>query len=350
MNKMDILFREELIRLLLTYPSARLSHGGNEVNLRCMYCGDSLNPNSAHMYICIMDGVPLFFHCFKCHAKGILTHDKLISWNLYTANPDLYVKLINYNKSVISLDKNKGFRDLPVYMLNNNYIIDNPLSMKKLEYINKRLGLQLGYKDLLDNKIVLNLKDVLISNNIKNITRKSYVVDQLDESFIGFISEDNAFMNLRNLRRGKVDESIDSKYTTYNIFNKFETTRNHYTLPTVINTLSLDRTKIHIAEGAFDILSIYFNLRKERNNNIYTAVGGNGYINICKYFLITMGLINVEFHIYPDNDVPQYKINDIENLCRDLNIPMYVHRNLYPDEKDFGVPLIQIQEQIQRVT
>ena len=38
----------------------------------------------------------------------------------------------------------------------------------KLSYINDRLGINLSFADCLDNKIILNLKDLLYDNWIQN--------------------------------------------------------------------------------------------------------------------------------------------------------------------------------------
>ena len=58
-----------------------------------------------------------------------------------------------------------------------------------------------------------------------------------------------------------------------------------------------------------------------------------------------MKLINIEFHIYIDNDVDINTIQGINRYLKVYNIPLYVHKNIYPNEKDFGVKLSNIQEQ-----
>ena len=92
------------------------------------------------------------------------------------------------------------------YNLVNNYISFDRISEIKLNYINKRLGTNLNYQDLIDNKVVLNLYDVLNTNNIYNYTRDQRIVSELDQYFLGFISYDNAFINMRNLKRGGVSK------------------------------------------------------------------------------------------------------------------------------------------------
>ena len=58
-----------------------------------------------------------------------------------------------------------------MFNVSNFYITQSKQSMLKLLYINKRLGTNMTYSDLIANKIVLNLCDLINSNNIKELTR-----------------------------------------------------------------------------------------------------------------------------------------------------------------------------------
>ena len=108
-----------------------------------------------------------------------------------------------------------------------------------------------------------------------------------------------------------------------------------------------DPIKIHIGEGPFDILSVFYNLRNmNKTHNIYAAIGGKSYVNILKLFIQDLGLINVEFHIYIDNDISDWDIHNIYEYMNIFNLNIFIHRNIYPGEKDFGVPLSKIREQI----
>jgi hypothetical protein len=120
-----------------------------------------------------------------------------------------------------------------------------------------------------------------------------------------------------------------------------------YTVPTSIDLLSTERIKIHVAEGPFDILSIYQNIRKGEPG-IYSSIGGSNYQGTVFYFLKTYKLPYVEIHLYPDNDKygSNYKMKSISDLFNSLGIPVYIHRNIYPDQKDFGVSPNLIQESI----
>lgn len=337
--------------LLEHVPNTSLASGGRFLLTKCVFCGDGKHTTSRHMYICVENENEIpWCYCHLCHGTSRITPEFLSTYfNIY--NIEFLTNLAIHNKKILSNPNNRHkIKDMEIYHIKNDYITENELSKVKLKYINKRLGTNLEYKDLFDLKIVLNLYDLLDRNNITKLTRDKKVVDELDKSFLGFISTDNAFVNLRNLRRGKLSISnIDKKYINYSLFNKEDNTQRFYIIPNQIDLNNPNPIKIHIAEGAFDILSIYLNLRKEKEHNIYAAILGSGYLNIIKHFINRLKLINIEFHFYKDNDMDNFVIYSIIELLKPYCIPVYLHINMYPDEKDFGVPLERINERIERV-
>ena len=98
--------------------------------------------------------------------------------------------------------KSKLFKTDRVYNLRWDYVTDNPLTQQKLQYVNKRLGLQLTYVDCIANKIILNLQDLLDVNGITYTTRHPNQIAQLNTYFIGFLTRTNSSLNMRNLLSG----------------------------------------------------------------------------------------------------------------------------------------------------
>lgn len=334
--------------LLSKIPTAKPVSGGKEINCRCMYCADSKNIHKGHFYISIpKDGDFSKFNCFKCSAQGYVTPQRLLEWGLY--DTDISIKLGNYNKSIMknpySRRNNIGYGS---FNIRYDMITDDDLTRYKLDYINKRLGTDLSYDDCIREKIVLNIKDIFKRNPIK-LTRTEYIIDFLDSSFIGFLSYDNAKMNMRNLEISQLPNSINRRYINYNVIEKEDSTQSFYCIPNSINTIDPIPIKVHIAEGPFDVLSIYHNLRKTDYQSLYISVTGKGYKGIIRFCLVTLGLINVEFHIYPDMDIKQYVMDDIADLIYPYQVPLYIHRNVFPNEKDFGVPIDRIRESIYRM-
>ena len=307
--------------LLTHLPNAKLASGGREVNCKCMYCDDQ----HAHMYVKIPQtpNEASFYNCFRCPAQGIVTPDTLNEWNCYT--DDMAVALINHNKNIKYVPIT-GTRD--VRNLNWSYVSNIDFAMPKLMYINQRLGLRNSISEFSNLKVCYNLKDILISNNIQELTRSPEDVEILNQYFVGFISLDNSFINLRRIvPKGIVPERLDKRYVNYNLFNKYDNTERFYTIPVTINVNSPERIKLHIAEGPLDCLSIYYNLR-DKEPGIYTAIAGNNYQGIVRHFILALGFHHLEIHLYPDNDKSgdDRKMRSVVDLCDPLGVPVFIHR------------------------
>lgn len=334
--------------LLKTIPTASIASGGRVINCRCFYCPDSRNPKSKHMYISIpqTEDEPSLYYCHKCHAAGVVTYKNLINWDIY--DESIAMELINHNKKISKYSNINKYLSKVHYNVKCITTADNEISAIKLKYINDRLGCNFTYEELRNLKIILNLKDLLKDNNIDKLTRDESIIDQLDINFLGFLSIDNAFLNMRRIcEEGLVYKSIDKRYINYNIWDKYDTSERFYTIPTKVDLCSPERIKIHIAEGPFDILSIYKNVRKEESG-IYSCIAGSNYKGLAMYFIETYKLPYIELHFYPDNDKygATKNIKKIANYFRPLNIPVYLHRNMCKGEKDFGVSIDKIDEKI----
>ena len=338
--------------LLQKLPLAKPASGGKFVHCRCQECGDSIHATSKHMYIYIPwqnDSVS-WYYCHKCKCSGYMNHTKLIEWGIY--DKQIAQDLNEYNAIIF---KNQSFfnkyssnRTFQVFL--DNY--DHQKETKyKLKYIEERIGIPFTLKDLSSLKIVLRLTDLLSENRIYQYTRHKNIVSQLSEFFIGFLSVDNAFLNMRRVvEEGIVYQGIDKRYVNYQIFDKENTSQRFYTIPTRLNLNIPQRIKLHISEGPFDILSVYFNVTNQESG-IYTCVAGSNYISVILYFLIEKRLPMLELHIYPDND--QYgsilEMKKLKERIPDPTIPIYIHRNLMYGEKDFGVPKNRIQIGTERI-
>lgn len=337
---------EAFKQFILSYiPRARLASGGTVINCRCFECGDSNNLRSAHMYLFPPErNKPAWYYCHLCQAHGMITHSKLIEWNIYddemAQELNLHNARVSKYKSVQNKFTTRRFQTI------NDFITMDQTTQIKMKYFNNRLGLNLQPQDFLNLKVVLNLKDMLSRNETKP-TRQPNVINDLDRAFIGFMSLDNAFVTMRRLDNQKVYESVDYRYVNYRIYDKEDTTQRFYVIPTVVNLLSVEPIHIHISEGAFDIISVYYNLRN-REHGIYAGACGSNYIGLVMHFIETLRIPNLCFHLYPDNDKygGQNKISIIGNLLESLRIPLFVHRNTSPNEKDFGVSLDRIRESI----
>lgn len=336
--------REQLHRL---FPDFKETADKKEMMINCPICAEEGRPDkNYHMYISLgYDNKPPMYNCFKNSThRGLLTKSFLERYSQYAQYLDSgFVEELNkYNSKVTDLGRyrtnktgNYGFS-----VKNQN---DNELSRLKLGYINKRLGINLSLEDMSRLKIVLNLKEFLDKNYIKNYTRSEYTINLLNEYCLGFLTNNNSTIILRNLvkDRSKLPEIIQDRYIKYSIVKGAFT--GYYIIPSKCDIYN--EINIHIAEGPFDILSVYCNLRGMNNiQNIYASIGGNSYLNTIKYFLTIYGIVNPIFHIYIDNDIPKQFIDQISRVIKPLGIRVFIHSNSYTGEKDFGVDKNNIKE------
>ena len=145
--------------------------------------------------------------------------------------------------------------------------------------------------------------------------------------------------------------SINKRYINYNLINKTDDRKNFYIIPTEVDILNPEPINIHIAEGQFDILSIFYNLNHcNRRQNIYMACGGKSYYQALEFILQETGIINFNVHYYPDKDVTdnEFYYSTLGKITM-LNSKIFIHRNIFDGEKDFGVPANRIKEIIKAI-
>lgn len=314
------------------FPEGQITSNGNEFVCRCRICGDSMkDPHKMRFYIALNNPSGLYlYHCFNCNASGILTANVLRQ--ISSPPNDILLGLAANNSKAEKILK---LNDMVIYNLKYNNIIDNDINKAKLKYFNNRLGLSLSYKDLIDNKIILSLQGLLEANNIE--IRKPNLVRELDTFFIGGMSSDNTVCYLRDAS----GSSRLGKHFKYTIINTTLPRPRYYSIPSKSDMNK--RIRVNIAEGLFDINSVFFNLRnRNRDNEIYTACGSKAYLNCLKSYLRDYGLLNCEFHLYLDKDVERYIISNIEKVCSPIGLTVIAHINRYGAEKDFGVPISNI--------
>lgn len=349
---MDVLYGEGFIKAVRDYiPTAEPVAGRTELLLRCRFCGDSHDPSHAHLYISVpRSNTDLsFYHCKKCPAHGIVDDEFLRKYEVLDSN--MLIAINKHNAEVMNTPKYKRLRKIDKYNLYNRYVRKDPNNKYKIDYINNRIGSNFTLEQMINLKIALNLYDILNSNSLE-LTRHKSITDSLDKYFIGFISYDNAFINMRKTTDKELYKSINKRYINYDLVSKTDDNKNYYVIPTQIDLSNPTPIKIHIAEGPFDILSIYYNLNGCNNyQNIYASCNGKGYLNTLEFILKETGVINFEFHYYPDNskDVTNREINIINNTVSKLNCPVFMHRNSFKGEKDYGVPKNKIIDNVFRI-
>ena len=340
--------RQQLFQL---FPDAKLNGAGTWVRINCPLCTqEGRIDTDYHMYISLgyNDQAP-YVYCFKDpnhrfilnteNLSKLTNRTDLIDENLFSTINDSNKKQFKQNR--YKLTKDNTYNIHSPYLNTNDYI-----EVKQL-YINKRLGLNLSIEEMIQNKIIFSIQDLLAYNHINKLTRSAKAIELFDQYFVGFLTNTNGFIILRNMVYGKKElpEFVNERYSFYSIIENASS--GYYTIPTLCDLHK--HIDIHIAEGTFDILSVFYNLRNaNRTNNVYASIGGNSYVNIIKnYFLCSLGIIDADFHIYIDNNIEKDIIESIKYYIGRLNMyKIFIHVNTYPGEKDFGVPKEKIHEYV----
>ena len=315
--------------LLESCPDASLVSAGREVLMKCRFCGDSAHSSSRHLYISVDDEKP-FYNCFKCRQSGVITTDFLSMITHQNLDSDL---ITSVNKAIKGYNTQRKVMGTTKFNLRWDWIDDTELNRTKLAYINRRMGLNLDYAELIRNKFVLSLYDLLIQNNIDKVPMRQSSLEDLNNCFLGAISMNNGFVTLKNLAPGKVDKAVDHKYYDFQIFPEPSNNRRMYSIPTVIDITNPEPIQVHIAEGIFDVLGIFYHIcDANRHQQLYINCGDKSYSSVVKMLNQTYGLLNCEYNFYIDNDVP-----DSEVYIETLGAPYRIFRNGIPGEKDYGV-------------
>lgn len=340
MNLLDIkrIVKDHIMQL----PVHEVNSAGNQFVTRCPYCGDSKNQLHGHFSIKIdenSDSICLW-RCFKCNEAGILTAQNMEDIGAPLSIDD--AKALN----VLNRPNNKSTygRQRPL-----NYkvptVIRSADNQFKIDYLNQRIGLQFTPEMIQESKIVLSILDFFAENNIKfpeHINPK--LIQLIESTYVGFLSANNNKLTFRrignneNLRR-YIKLSIDPYNTSPNNFYSIVNPQ--------IELLYTNPVHVHIAEGTFDILSIKYNLpHDDSQTHLFYAACGYNFGTIIKW-LIFMGVnTDLVIHLYSDNDKTDREnmkvLNDSLNSCWIDHA--FIHRNIFDNEKDFGVPANRINE------
>ena len=349
MNNLEL--KKEIIKLLETLPVYYPNSTYIQHVVRCPYCGDSMNQSHGHFSIKINleTDEPMVFRCFKCDISGILTNSVLEELGLAISN-DLYKDFKTYNKNMkkklikYNIITKAPQYDIPLYDSNT---INNA---KKINYLNKRIGEELSFDDWRDTKAIFNLYDFVKMNEIKSIPGVSInKLQLLNNDYVGFLSSNNNCITFRNIY-----DNHNRRYEKIKLNPNLVNPNSFYNIPTSFDILYTNKIDVHISEGIMDIQSIYNNLYNRNNvNNFYFAACGFGYVSIIKYIL-NIGLnTGITLHIYSDNDkknMDHYKyLNKIDNSSLVWIDNIYIHRNKYKNEKDYGVPRERIIDSYMKI-
>jgi hypothetical protein len=321
-----------IVDALLRTPYAK-PYKDEYVYVKCPLCGDSTkHHDKPHCSIWIKPGQPLIYHCWICDESGIVTANFLEQLGIRDLG--LYNQVSQYNRGSMNGIKRTSKFKLAGKELDFAIpkIQDNESSQKKLAYIRSRLGINFTLQSLEALRVVFKLTDYIFLNNVginEDFKKQMYY---LNKDCIGFVSSTKDMVNLRNITP---DPKI--RYIKYPLYQGQVIQDQMYMIPTGadIYAKSVD---LHIAEGPFDILGIFFHVKKcDCNNQLYAAVGGSGYVRAIQAILRKGFNTNMNVWIYSDKDKPIQFYHKLIMDYRPWVNSIHILYNSCEGEKDFGV-------------
>lgn len=338
---------EDLREYLRNNHNGKPASGGKEIVIRCPFCGDSRDIKDAHLYVGInrKRNDAISYNCFKCGIGGFV--DGKFFREIRCTDTNLINNVLDYNKS-----RWDNTEYIQKYNARYNPVIDNRINTDidrmKIDYFNQRLGVQCTQEDLIQFKVVLSLYNFLNANNVRELTRKQKPADELNFNCIGFLSMDNSYIVERYIGEIPKNSFIGRRYTNYKILdNPYGVV--YYVIPSMVD-VNRD-IHIHIAEGSFDILGVYFHVVQNHDNCIFVAsMNKSSYLDAIKYTLsqlqIVPCMVTVDIYLDKEDDgsLNTRRYSSVVKELKEWVQSVTLHYNDFPEEKDFGVPSNRIKD------
>lgn len=326
-------------KLKALIPNSQFAAGKKELVLRCPYCGHTSSAGKKHMYIGLSPDKPYMFNCFKCEAGGLVNRTFL---NLLDIRDEELIQAIDIHNKEMRLSRGNSYSSNNIrepQVAYDAFEVNYDIYPDKVNYINSRLGTNLSVSEMMNMKIIFDFS-FFKRQIMRYLGATESDFERIQKDYVGFLSVNNTSLSMRCIRQ------TDSKYRYLicklddrDIYNKA------FCIPSSIPYTS-DRIMVHIAEGQFDIISIYNNMTN-RSTGIYFAAAGNKYSAILKYIL-SKGIMYMDIHLYFDNDsAGEIAKRQIEYFIKN-NIAFFrgsrVFAHVNQADKDYGVSIDKIQD------
>lgn len=338
--------KHELIKKIRGLPVCIPNSSYTQWTVRCPYCGDSRTSSHGHFSIKINTNSDdlCVYRCLKCNEAGILSSTTLNDLGIYMNR--------EFSQSVDALNKPSGksdyFRSKPkIYRVPT--IIKKSVTKPKLDYLQSRIGVEFTSEVIQQSKVILSIVDFLAVNKLSIPDHiDPNMINILEENYVGFLSANNNKITFRRI----TDNSKLLRYYKFTVDPYNTSPNNFYSMKNEIDLLYTGPVNIHIAEGTFDITSIYYNLNRDTSQpHLFFAACGYNFATILKYLIFTGVNTDMNVFLYSDKDKSDFENLKVLNsrLCKIWVDHAYICRNGYPDEKDFGVPPDRIQTQMIKI-
>lgn len=318
-------------KLLLLENSKPVSTASELCAVRCIFCGDSMNLRSAHLYIGVKEingQEVLMYDCKKCGQSGAITPTIMHRLGIHDISVDEYLKGTRNNKYIRNFENEKD-----TSRIQYKYPKPTANDAEKVAYLTERLQIDFSdYENIKKYKVVLNFGKFLRDNHIENPQCNPSKIPLLSDYAIGFIGESKTVISLRSM-----DPNITG--SRFNIIHLYKTQRRIpflYMPPCTVDVLT-PFPKIVISESNFNITCVknYF-YGDDCTNVMFGSSSRKGCLYAIKRLMALSGFVSGDIEVYADNDddfSPEYFDKLLAPLKATFNISIIINTK----DKDFGV-------------
>lgn len=317
---MTNLEKQQLLAEIEKHSEIFKKSGRYQYRIRCPICGDSQKDlTDSHCYIKCTDNPDeaLLYNCFLCNRGGVVGKKFLMKLGI-DSNTATKFTSDKYNKL-------GSLKNTNIDLITGTPILNSP----QVRYIEKRLGPGFTHDDYERFKIIWNWDHIY-----RSVTNKR-ILNSLpnDRVSVSFLSDDKSSI----LTRAYTDEF--GRWSKKEIFPSEN--RAIYTIKSMIDLFTKDIIEVNIAEGVFDVLSIYKNFTY-CENSVYIAVLGSDYLSGIM-FAIMKGFIgkNVIVRIYLDSEIDDIALKKSLFKYKWLFQNIFLYKNI--KNKDVGVKRNEIE-------
>ncbi len=317
--------KKEILDEILKQSPVHEKINDQQYRIRCPICGDSKkDPKDSHCYIkCSYNmSEPLLYNCFLCNSHGIIGR-----WFLYKLGID---------EGVVKQVKESSYNKVKyIHNANVNVITGEPkMDSVQVRYIEDRLGTGFTYEDYDRFKIIWNIRNIkqyVTDNNLLHVMPNN-------RNTISFLSDDKTTMFTRTFFSSENDHQWRKlKFIPHNNYS-------YYIIKTSIDLFSRSKIVVNIAEGIFDIISVYKNFN-DGENSVFIAALGSDYIGALDY-IIMKGFVgkNIDIKVYIDQGINEelleYRLSSYKWMFNNI----YVYKNIIGKDVGERIEKIKLRE------
>ena len=309
------IYQDSFITLLKERLGDPIRVTGKNIICRCPWC--ELDKTRKHYHFYISTQSPIF-HCFYADCKKSGTIEKLFDKLIGRDVSDQFVD----KSKIVEVPFSEKIKEIDVKYPPINETSERLFS-HKARYLRERMKFSNIEMSNVKN-LVFDIKKFIDLNNIKIEPEKERLVDYLQSNFIGFATEHDGVLVLRN-----IDRSSEFRY--YKIEVRPTAFMDYYK----IKGNSYHSNKVVLSEGILDIMAeqIFDTTGLKNDTKLYAACLSTNYGSLLKSIVFNEQIFKLDVHILSDRGISLYSYKKIKKENNHIidNLTVY-----YGDRKDFG--------------